>query len=134
MTTTLSRLKVGGLVRHSCSDDQPCAGNGRVGVLRSFVEGMWKVDFGDRREWVWWSDLTPVRRFGMTTATLAKYGTTLLMEGDLVRHSCVNAPPCPTCGRVGMLCRFEWNSWYIDFGDRRKSCEPFEMTPVRRSA
>lgn len=51
MTTTESvRLRLGDLVRDSCSH-VTCAYHGRVGVLMRDTGLMWPVDFGDGIEW-----------------------------------------------------------------------------------
>lgn len=63
MTTTESvRLRLGDLVRDSCSH-VTCPYRGRVGIVRPLtVGGFVRVDFGDRRRWCWPTDLTLVKR------------------------------------------------------------------------
>ncbi len=62
MTTTESvRLRLGDLVRDSCSH-VTCAYHGRVGVLMRDTGLMWPVDFGDGIEWCWPEVLTLVKR------------------------------------------------------------------------
>lgn len=70
----------------------------------------------------------------MTTTTVrAKFRATTLEVGDLVRHSCSDAPPCPYHGRVGVVRRFEEYMWTVDFGNGVEHCWLAELTPVRRS-